>query len=155
MRNEDTGEPIQCPHCGSKDDCPHLLAVIDSSFLECSGGYAYDRFNEFRAKIEESFLKYLQTGKASGRKWNNPELRELWTYADSQYPETGEVDIDGDVLFRLIVDLLEEAGGEEYYGPIDDEGGPRFSSAITLFYSKNPQDVFERAISDLDDYLGK
>jgi hypothetical protein len=154
MKNEDTGEAIQCPHCGSEDDCSHLLAVIDRSFLWCSGGYAFSRFNEFHSAIEEAFLKRLQAGDVASPKWKDGRLQELWEYGTEEYGKTNEVWIDGDMLFRLIIDLLEDAGGEEYMGPIDDEGGPGYSSAITLFYAANPQSVFERSVSDLNDLLG-
>jgi len=155
VRNEDTDEAIQCPHCGSEDDCPHLLAVIDRSFLECSGGYAYDRFDEFRTTVEGSFLKQLQMGTTSSKTWNDEHVRELWIGAMEEYSKTGELCIDGYVLFRLIVNLLEEAGGDEHRGPIVDDGGPGFSSAITLFYANNPQEVFARAVSDLKDRLSE
>jgi len=128
--------------------------VIDRSCLECSGGYAYSRFNEFHSAIEEAFLKRLQPGNVASSKWEDDRLQELWEYATEEYGKTNEVWIDGDVLFRLIIDLLENAGGEEYMGPIDDEGGPGFSSAITLFYATNPQSVFDHSVSDLKDLLG-
>lgn len=154
MRNEDTGDEIKCPRCGSDDDCPHLLAVIDSSFLECSGGYAYSRFGEFSTAVEKAFLRILQSRSASKAKWKDRDIQELWASAKEGYEKSGEVWLDCDVLFRIIITLLEEAGGEQYYGPIDEEGGPGYSSAITLFHAKNPKKVFDGALSDLKAMLG-
>lgn len=155
MHNEDTGEEIQCVYCGSPDDCAHLLAVIDKTFVECSGGWAYDRYGEFQRTIEKVFLASLLKGSDEQPVWEDPELVELWTGAVADYSADDEyVSLDGSVLNRLIIELFNEAGGDEYPGPIDDGGGPGFASAITLFYAQNPQDVFELALSKLSEQLG-
>jgi hypothetical protein len=151
MRDEDTGEAIQCPYCGSdgsEGDCEHVLAIIDRSFLECSGGYAIDRFKEFRQHIEKAFIDKLRIGAISSGRWKDDAIEELWEYAKDNYSEAdGDwIEIDGDVLFRVIVELFEEAGGDEYPGLIDDGGGPGFSSAITLFHAQSPNVVFNRAV---------
>ncbi len=153
MKNEETGGPILCPECGSKDDCPHLLGVIDQSFLECSGGYAYDRWSEFRSAVEESFSRRLQLNGESSTTWSDNELQELWEISLSEYSETGELVVDGDTLFRLIIEMLEDCGGRQYSGLIDDEGGPGFASAISLFYAQNPRAVFDAALVSLKELL--
>ena len=68
--------------------------------------------------------------------------------------EDDYVSLDGYVLNRLIIELFEEAGGDQYQGPIDDGGGPGFASAITLLYAQNSQEVFELALSKLNQQLG-
>ena len=55
MRDEDSEDLVVCPYCGRSEDCPHLLAVIDKTFNECSDGYAYGRYREFHEAIEKSF----------------------------------------------------------------------------------------------------
>ena len=155
MRDEDSGEAIQCPYCGSEGHCKHLLAVIDRSFLECSGGYAFDRFHEFRKKIEGAFLKKLALGTSPAVKWHDDLLDDLWTYAQDNYSREDEysVEIDRDTLFRLIVELLRESDGDEYPGTIDDGGAPGFSSAIALFHAASPAAVFDKAIALLAEHL--
>lgn len=157
MRDEDSGAPIECPYCGSEGDCKHLLAMIDLSFLECSGGYAYARFREFHGAIEDAFLRELKAGASATVKWGSPELDCLWTDAHDHYSseDPGWVEIDGDILYRSIVEWLDEAGGDRYPGIIDDEGGPRFSSAIALFYAKSPKQVFDRATALLAERLAQ
>ncbi len=151
MRNEETGNTIKCPNCGSKGDCKHLLAVIDQTFLECHGGYAFDRFNEFSQKIEKSFLTRLHATSEKLVRWDDDTINEIWSYAKKTYTKENEdwVDITGSDLFLLIDDLLFEAGGYEYPGSIGDEGGPGSSSSITLFYADNPESVFNNAIKSL------
>lgn len=155
MRDEDSGEPIQCPYCGSEADCKHLLAVLDRTFLNCTSGYAYDRFREFDTKIEDAFLKKLPLGTSPAVKWHDELLDDLWTYAKDNYSiaDRDSIAIDGDTLFRLIVELLGEAGGDEYPGTTDYEGGPGFSSAITLFHAADPKEVFDEAIALLAERL--
>lgn len=82
-------------------------------------------------------------------------MADLWAGALEAYSSDDVcVSLDGDVLNRLIVELFEEAGGDQYQGPIDDGGGPGFASAITLFYAQSPREVFERALSKLNQRLG-
>ena len=150
MHDEDSGEEIRCFYCGSTEDCPHLLAVIDRSFIECTGGWAYDRYDEFSSAIESSFLPLLSPGAGQSVEWGRPELAELWQSASEAYSEEDDfVSLDGYVLTRLIVELLEMAGGEQPSGSIDDGGGPGYASSISLFYARDPQQVFERALARL------
>jgi hypothetical protein len=162
MLDEDSGEIIRCPYCESDGDCEHLLAVIDHSFLECSGGYAFDRLDDLHEMIERAFLKYLRQSDVGKQPqqlnvtWSNEFLEELWAYAEEKYPSEDDkdsVEIDGDVFFRLITDLLQEAGGDEYFGSIDDDGGPGFSSEITLFHAREPAAVFDNAMALLSQRL--
>ena len=155
MRDEESGEEIRCGYCRSVGDCPHLLAVIDRSFVECSGGYAFDRYAEFGEAIEKAFLALLSMDQRGRPNWQDSDLAELWTGAAEDYsPGDEDVPLDGDCLNRLIIDLFCEAGGEEYPGSIDDGGGPGFSSAISLFYAERPREVFESALSRLRNRIG-
>lgn len=61
MLDSDSHEAIRCPYCGSLDDCQHLLAVVDETFGECLGGYAFDRYFEFREMVEGTLRKLLRS----------------------------------------------------------------------------------------------
>jgi hypothetical protein len=89
MRDEDTGKEIRCPYCASKDDCAHFLALIDQTFNECSGGYACERYHEFRTLIEAEFLRLFRRGDHKGCLWISGTLRELWEYAYESHSPPG------------------------------------------------------------------
>jgi len=151
MRDENTGEQIRCPFCGSVDECSHLLAVIDRTFNDCPGGYASDRYHEFRTVIENTFAELLTSGEQKKPSWTDPEITQLWHYALEEWSlGDEEVSVDPYALNRLIVELLSESGAVKYAGPIDDDWGvPGFASAITLLHAANTQSVFEAALSNL------
>jgi hypothetical protein len=153
MYDEDTGDAVECPFCGSEDDCPHLLAVLDRSFNECNGGYAYSRFHEFAERITETFERELKAGRKARKPEEDGLVAELWEYAVEAYPESKEVELDDDVLFNLVAELFDDAGGEEYPGSIIVEGGPGYTSALTVFHAEDPARVFERALSGLQQRL--
>lgn len=156
MLDEDTGEPIDCPYCGSEDECPHLLAVLDRTSLECSGGYAFDRFDEFRDAIAGVFLGRLQADAPLVTTWKDPFVLDLWNHARENYSthdDADDIEIDSDSLFGLIEDLFNDAGGEEYPGSIDDDRAPGDSSAITLFHARHPAKVFVKALTLLNGRL--
>lgn len=156
MWDEDTGEDVECPYCGSDGDCPHLLAVIDRTFLTCNGGYAFERFGEFRTMLEEAFRKHLRTAIGASHEWKQYYLQELWNSASKQYTVgSDDVYLDKDVLFDLIIELLGDAGGDEYPGSIEDDGGPGYSSVIKLFHAEDPKVVFGRALSLLGTRLAE
>ncbi len=98
--------------------------MIDLSFSECRGGYAYSRFDELHSTIEHAFTKRLQLTNTSLSKWEDNRLQELWECVTEEYERTKKVSIDGYILLLLLIELLKSAGSEEYMGPIDDEGGP-------------------------------
>jgi hypothetical protein len=149
MYDEDSGEEIQCPHCGEAGDCSHRLALIDRTFGDCTSGYCASRYNKFSKLVESAFLEQLKRGKARTFLLNDPDLDELWQCAFDEYKDDEYVWIDGGVLTRLVINLLNHAGGEEYLGLIEDEGGPGCSSALTLYFAENPSAVVEAALSEL------
>lgn len=154
MLNENTGEEICCPYCGAVEECPHVLAVLDVTFSSCTAGYACRRFAEFARMLGNTFIGLLRKGAKEEHSWLDGDLDELWKYAREEYsPHDEDAFLDSRILARLIVNLFNDAGGEEYPGPVDDEGGPGCSSAITLFYAKHPMEVFNVAITALDALL--
>jgi hypothetical protein len=150
VRDEDTGRKIPCPFCGSFDGCDHLLALIDQTFSECSEGYACERYDEFQALIEAAFIRSLRQGTQKWHSRKKDELAELWQYARTAY-SSGDEDaaLDQYVLTRLIIGLLEAAGGKRYPNSIKSVGAPGYCSAWVLLHAKDPQAVFEGALADL------
>jgi hypothetical protein len=176
MRDEDTGEEPRCDYCGAKSDCKHLLAVIDRSFLECYGGYAFDRFDEFTEIITKAFMSVLRTESYEHR-WKDDDLNDLWDYTVENYvpdedlyfedEEEAEeyydnchnyewnVHLSGDNLYDLIIQLFEDAGGESHPGSLVNGEGPGMTSTVYQYYAEFPQKVFEKALSILKKRLKK
>ena len=78
------------------------------------------------------------------------ELSDLWQYARTAYsPHDEYVALDECVLTRLIIEVLEAAGGVRYPRSIESSGAPGYCSAWVLFHAKNPQAVFKAALADL------
>ncbi len=46
--DENTGQEPSRIFCDSKDDCPHLVAVIDRTFAECNAGALYEALDNLR-----------------------------------------------------------------------------------------------------------
>ena len=147
---KNTGDEIICPFCGSSDECHHLLALIDQTFSECSGGYLCDRYHIFRELINTAFVRLLRKGGSKQHLRRSDELSELWRYARAAYsPGDEDVALDEYVLTRLIIELLTAAGGVRYR-PIESDGASGYCSAWALFHANNPQAVFEAALADLN-----
>jgi len=107
MRDENTRDEVRCPYCRSVGECSHLLAVIDRTFNECMGGYASQRYDEFRNVIENAFAPLLARGQQTKPSWNDPEIAELWDYAlESRPPNNEGISLESYVLDRLIVNCL-------------------------------------------------
>ena len=154
MLNENTGEEIRCPYCRAAGECPHLLAVLDMTFNSCTAGYACRRFPDFERMARNTFMELLPNGATEEHSWIDGELAELWKYAQEAYsPSDQDAFLDSGIITRLIVNLFNGAGGEEYTNLIDGEGGPGCSSAITLFYAEHPVEVFNAAITAFDALL--
>ena len=51
----DRQESALCPFCGSTEDCPHLLLLVDATFREVEGGVLYEAFQlRYDRLVEES-----------------------------------------------------------------------------------------------------
>lgn len=145
--DEDTGEDVVCPICGAAEywDCGHLVGSFDRSFCECQGGAIYDRQGEFSSIIEGVFLSHLQNGSEPGLKYD--AFPELWAAAKSNYePDDDYVDLDGDILQRLLIEVLEHAGAYEEPGSLMDPGGPGMTSSMSLLFAEYPSEVVARAL---------
>ena len=108
------GKVIRCPYCGSEEDCEHTLAVIDTTWAVCEGGYSYKRFDEFGRAIEEYFLQRLRKGtrNVSGRR--DKLIGELWNQSVQKYsPGSEEISIERFGLTELIIDLFEASDAKQ------------------------------------------
>lgn len=153
MIDEDTGEEPTCPYCGSAEDCPHLLAVLDKNFPECRGGYCYERLSEFSSRIQSAFIGCLDgRSRRPGTAWKNELLQELWDQwpVDLGHSGAEDVAVDSYVLMRLVVDLLECAGGDCHPGSLVDDSGPGFTSSMEIIYAEQPNKVFDAAVQELE-----
>jgi hypothetical protein len=152
--DEDTGEELNCPYCGSTEDCPHLFAVLDNSFSTCEGGYSYERFDELLESVERAFKDRLNVRRRPAKsEWKDYYVQALWAEVLEQgLPEDIENDLvlPGPASIELIVDVLNEAGGYQIYGSLVSESGAFTSSSKELFYAEDPKAVFEKAVEELD-----
>ncbi|MDP9350559.1 MAG: hypothetical protein M3P51_03325 [Chloroflexota bacterium] len=145
MHDEDTGEDVECPFCGSGEDCEHLLAVLDMTFHECRGGSVMTHLDTLRNQIQSAFAERLRTQAAPVESWKWDHLGELWDYSEDAYQSSGEVEIEEAAFLGLVVELLEQSGGEEYPGSVIDEGGPGFTSSMIVMYAADPAAVVGKA----------
>ena len=149
--NEDTGEEVVCPVCDATEfwGCGHLVASFDRSFCECQGGLFYDHMHKFSSLIEGAFQSHLQKG--SEPSLNYDALPELWEEAKNNFEPGDEdyVDLDGDILQRFLIELLEEAGAFDAPGSLMDPGGPGMTSSMSLLFSDNPSEVIRKAARQL------
>ncbi len=155
MRDEETGETVCCPFCDSENECPHLVTIIDATNLECFGGQG-DLLEACSDLVRESLQKRLANGLRKSP-WKDSELREIWDYARSQYREQENyIDVDCDILLRLLGDLLSENGAEEPALSIEPDGAdsPGSSSVLRPFYAENPKKVVAAVLADLRSRLG-
>lgn len=150
--DENSGEEPSCVFCDSKDSCPHLVAVIDRTFAQCSGGKIYNALGEFRDIVKE--IAFIQSSSAefSGLALIDSGLGEMVRDAlERRDPDDAdEVFIDEGAFLDWIVGELMDAGAEEPDGYFVEEGGPGQSSALTLLYAEDPSDVIGRLASRLN-----
>jgi hypothetical protein len=152
---DQNGKVIRCPYCGSEEDCEHTLAVIDTTWAVCEGGYSYKRFDEFGTAIEEYFLQQLRKGtrNVSGRR--DRLIGELWNHAVEKYSPGGRRNLD----WTLRIDGVDHRpirGVGCKTGHIwIDHGLPGFACAYRTFYAKKPKTVFEAALAELRARLKK
>lgn len=153
--DEDSGDGIRCPYCGTVDDCAHLVAAIDRTFGEVLGGHFFDHSKAFSDTIERTFLEALRSGKKRASPKSDLDLAELWEGAAGEYanPDDG-VWLDSLVLTRFERSLLMETDALEPIGdPVTPDTFPGQSSALALFYSENPTATVEQVFALLEDRL--
>jgi hypothetical protein len=147
---------VTCPFCGDFD-WSQLLAIGDVTFNEWwEEGYMFDRVNEFRNLIEESFQRMLKSG-SQPPPLANPELDQLWREVQDDFlnaketSATGhppEFSLDSIALNRLLIELLTKAGAA-HLDAVDDWGAAGFASTMSVLYAKDPPSVFNVAFKEL------
>jgi hypothetical protein len=154
MYVEDSDEQPKCVICGSEDECTHLVADIDRTFLECWGGAFNERETEFREAIETAFLKLLNS--KNSRKWSHDDIEQMWRQACEDYiTEGGDFTLDGYAFYRLVVELLVSAGAVDPPGQVIDDGGPGMTSSVSLLYADKPDNVTDKALNSLKALLNQ
>lgn len=143
--DEDTGQEPSCIFCDSKDDCPHLVAVIDRTFAECTGGALYEAIDNLREILSDKILATLSAAKDFDSGTVDDDIAAIAQQArdnhDSEYPD--DIYIDEHRFLAWLTEALINAGAEEPSGHIVEEGGPGLSSALTLLYASDPRLMIE------------
>ena len=152
--SEDDGE-IHCPICGSPDACEHQLFFYDVTFGETMAGVV-DK-DELERMIATAFVTAIKEGTTPD--WYDPEISELFERIDEAYTAevlTAEEPWLPDWLpIRVLIELLEDAGGREGGGGHIMPSGGRCDSAVRALYAKKPEVVYEKAKSMLAARLEK
>lgn len=154
--NEDTGEEPVCPVCDAADywSCGHLVASIARSFWECRGGAFQDHESRVSTVTEAAFLSHIQNG-SEPQFTGSEAFDELWGEARANYkPGDDDVELDGDIYQRFVIELLESAGAFETHEPLIEEGGPGMSSAMTLLFAEDAPKVVDQALEQLKREIG-
>ena len=136
---------IRCPICRSTDSCDHQLFLYDVTFSETMAGVV-DK-DELERMIAMAFVTAIKEG--STPDWYDPETSELFERIDEAYAAevvTAEEPWLPDLLpIRVLIELLEDAGGREGGGGLSMESGGRCESAVRAVYAKKPAEVYEKA----------
>lgn len=149
--DEVTAEGPSCIYCGSREECPHLVATIDRTFAECTGGALFDHVDRLREVVSDCVLATLKKRKNAAPRVTDSELLSIINNARDKYdPEyTEEVFIEERDFLSWLIDRLVDLGAEEPSGYMIEEGGPGQSSAITLLYALEP----DRLIGKIEESL--
>jgi len=155
--DEDTGQEPSCIICGATGDCPHLVACIDITFSDCSGGILYDHIGELRGFLEDAILARIKRKGVSELPCTNTVMDEIFTEAIQQYdPEYIDyVYIDERLFLNFLIDALIDSGADEFEAGLVEDGGPGQSSAITLLYAEDPLQVIRVARKALENAVAK
>ena len=142
--SEDDGE-IRCPICGSPDACKHQLFFYDVTFGETMAGVV-DK-DELERMIATAFVTAIQEGTTP--EWYDPEISDLFERVDEAYIAevlTAEEPWLPDLLpIRVLIELLEDAGGIDIGCSAIMSSGGRCDSAVRAVYAKNPEVVYGKA----------
>ena len=145
--DEETGDEPSCMFCDDTEECSHMLACIDHTFVDCDGGVLYFHLDDFReilsTRVRESLdckIKSKSVGNKIGKEIYQI-IKDSTKEFDPNCPE--DVCIDNRRFLDVLVDLFIAAGAEKPPGHIVEEGGPGFSSSLTLLYAENPEEIIK------------
>ena len=148
MRNEDTNESPVCTVCGTEEfgDCGHLVADLDITFSECEGGALYERLFDFTTALEIVFAANRSQDFQSNFGFYARILGGLWhEVQDDAAGGPENIVVTGPIFLKLLIELLRDAGADEYQGPVIIDGGPGNSTSCMLYFSKNPETTIQEA----------
>ncbi len=153
--DEETGQEPSCIFCDSRDDCPHLVAVIDRTFSACNGGALYDSIGELRELLADRISATLANLQTFGEDGFDYELASIFRGAVENYDpgQPDDVYVDEQMFLAWLIEALLNAGADEPPGYIVEEGGPGQSSALTLLYAPNPSAVISKVARRLHEQL--
>lgn len=155
--DEGTNEPPECPFCGVSADegCEHALALLDMTFGECRGGYCDDHLSEIGAYIRAAFASVSPTVEQANLQWSDALIQELWEGLDQKESRESadNIYLDSHEYMRFVAELLEEAGGKRHPGSLLEDDGPGVTSAMELFYAKDPRAVTQAALEAVQSRL--
>ncbi|MDC1213879.1 hypothetical protein N8000_05330 [Rhodospirillales bacterium] len=152
MFNEDTGEDVVCLVCGADDDCGHIVADIDRTFSRCSGGEFLERDREFRELIKTAFMERAANKEHTA--WSEYYLEELWQKSEVvDGMERHLIELHDNAFFDLLDELFLAEGAEKPDGSVIDEGGPGFTSAVSIYYGEEPKEIIDGAFDVLKKML--
>jgi hypothetical protein len=142
--SEDDGD-IRCPICGSPDACKHQLFFYDVTFSETMAGIV-DK-DALERMIATAFVTAIKEGTTPD--WHDPEISDRFERVDETYTAevlTAEEPWLPDLLpIRVLIDLLEDAGGIDIGCSAIMSSGGRCDSAVRAVYAKKPEVVYEKA----------
>ncbi|EDL48245.1 hypothetical protein [Erythrobacter sp. SD-21] len=147
----DTGRKPSCPFCDLPEedweDCPHLVAVFDRTFLDCYGGEIFDRDGEFRDLVEAAFSKRLKGAESVA--FEKADLERLWQQSKyeqaSQAGEESYWDLNDRIFQELLIERLLAAGARALPGRCEDST-PLASSVYTILFATFPRIVILKAL---------
>ncbi len=145
--NQENSYP-KCPFCNSEEDCDHLLAILDRSFIECNGGYALEPLDNLYQYLESIFKGLIESDQPLVKAEGVESLKNLFFLTKQQYEESGEIDLDGFTYYDLIEELF-LSHGAILIDYAEDFGRPGFDSVIKTYYAENPQRVFSQSVAKI------
>jgi hypothetical protein len=155
MENEDTGEAPKCPICNATEfgECGHLIADIDITFCEMHSGTLESKAREFQDIMEHRLGLELEGAQAA--EFSDEQLDQHWR--DAVDNNVGNEDfpvISGGFFYSWLIIRLEDAGAIDAEGPVIDEGGPGFSSALRLLFADDPEELVEAVLQKAREEFG-
>ena len=135
----------KCPFCNSEEECEHLLAILDRTFIECNGGYALGPLDELYQYLESTFKNLIESDQPLPTGERVESLENLFYSTKQLYEENGEINLDGFAYYDMLEDLFIKHGAKliDY---AEDFGRPGFDSLVKTYYAENPESVFNQSV---------
>jgi hypothetical protein len=155
MWDETTGDDdILCGFCGCEgyEECSHLLLLFDVTYSDCMRGKATEFVPQFADLIKQAFSEPLTAGRQV--QWAHSGIGELWKNLNIDGVEDHtDFNVECSDFYKVIIEALTEAGGEEYPGRLVSSSGPYSESCMRLLHAEKPEDVCMKALSLVQQWL--